>query len=382
MRVSQFVWTAASGWVPALPVAAPGAAPVQLLLVFGSGALLRRADLTEALGAAFPGSARVGCSTAGEVSDVLVRDDSLVATAIHFERCTVEVAAVDPADAADEAAAVAGIARTLVRPCLRHVLALCDGLKVNGSAFAHALQAALPSEVCATGGLAADGDRFAETLVWCAGAARPALAVAVGIYGEALRVGYGSLGGWDRFGPARRITKSRGNVLFELDGQSALELYKTYLGDHARGLPGSALLFPLVLDDPGQPDQAGLVRTVLGVDEAAGSLTFAGDMPQGAHARLMKANVDRLVDGASEAAGASGRRLDGMSAELALLVSCVGRRLVMRQRTEEELEAVRHVLPRAVLAGFYSYGELCPQGTLANCELHNQTMTITTLAEA
>lgn len=377
MRIDQYLWTPAAGWSPALPASD---SPAQLVLLFGSGALLRRSDPMDALRAAFPTATCVGCSTAGEVAGTAVLDDSLVATAVQFERCTVQSVVVPVEAGSDGAEAARRVAQALVRPGLRHVLALCDGLLVNGSAFAHALRAALPADVCATGGLAADGDRFNETLVCHDGAARPALVVAVGFYGEALRVGYGSLGGWDSFGPARRVTRSSGKVLFELDGESALALYKTYLGEHSRGLPGSALHFPLLLEDAdGGP---GLVRAVLAVDETAGSLTFAGDIPEGAQARLMKANFDRLIDGASGAAGASMRRLNGTEAGLALLVSCVARRLVLRQRIEEELEAVREVLPHAALAGFYSYGELCPQGSVGSCELHNQTMTITTFAEA
>lgn len=376
MQITQFLWTAGTGWSPALP---PGDANVQLVLLFGGGARLRNEEAMAALVAAFPQGHIAGCSTAGEVAATSVHDDTLVATAVRFEHCSVDSVDVALAPGDNGAKAAGRVARALVRPGLRHVLALCDGLAVNGSAFAHALRAALPPDVCATGGLAADGDRFSETLVCHGGQVGPARVVAVGLYGEALRVGYGSLGGWDSFGPMRQVTRSRGNVLFELDGQSALGLYRTYLGEHAAGLPGSALMFPLLLDDPG--GGPGLVRTVLGLDEAAGSLTFAGDVPQGAQARLMKANVDRLIDGAHGAAGASLQRLDGASGGLALLVSCVGRRLVLKQRVEEELEAVREVLPQATLTGFYSYGELCPQGNAGSCELHNQTMTITTLAE-
>jgi hypothetical protein len=376
MQITQHLWTEGSGWTPALPA---GGAPAQLVLLFGSGQQLRHAQRQADIGRAFPSAIRIGCSTAGEVAGTRVHDDTLVATAVHFEHCSVDSVDVPVAPDDDGAEAAQEVARALVRPGLRHVLTLCDGLAVNGSAFAHALRAALPAEVCATGGLAADGDRFAETLVCHDGQVRSARIVAVGLYGAALRVGYGSLGGWDPFGPVRHVTRSRGKELFELDGESALALYKTYLGEHARGLPGSALLFPLLLDDPdGGP---GLVRAVLGVDEAAGSLSFAGDIPEGAQARLMRANFDRLIDGASGAAGASLQHLDGRQAGLALLVSCVGRRLVLRQRIEEEVEAVREVLPHAVLTGFYSYGELCPQGEVGRCELHNQTMTITTLSE-
>jgi hypothetical protein len=204
--------------------------------------------------------------------------------------------------------------------------------------------------------------------------------IAVGFYGERLRIGYASLGGWDPFGPERRITRSAGNVLYELDGRSALALYKLYLGDHAAKLPASGLLFPLsVRETAGAP---GVVRTILAVDEETSTLTFAGDMPQGALAQLMKANFDRLIDGAVGAARTSYEAVGGSSPDLALLISCVGRKMVLKQRVEEEVEGVRDVLgERTVLAGFYSYGEISPFTPDARCELHNQTMTITTFAE-
>jgi hypothetical protein len=125
-----------------------------------------------------------------------------------------------------------------------------------------------------------------------------------------------------------------------------------------------------------------VVRTILGVDEVARTLTFAGDIPSGYRARLMRANTERLVDGAFEAARTSMAGMQGESAQLALLISCVGRKLVLKQRTEEEVEAVQEVVGReATLSGFYSYGEIAPFVPGARAEMHNQTMTVTTLAE-
>jgi len=105
------------------------------------------------------------------------------------------------------------------------------------------------------------------------------------------------------------------------------------------------------------------------------------DLPEGALARFMKANFNRLVDGAYGAAKTS-TEIGGSAPDLAILISCVGRKLVLQQMVEDEVESVREVLgERAVLTGFYSYGEICPSAPNASCDLHNQTMTITTLSE-
>jgi hypothetical protein len=125
------------------------------------------------------------------------------------------------------------------------------------------------------------------------------------------------------------------------------------------------------------------VRAILGIDRERQSMTFAGDIPEGSYARLMKANFDRLIDGAVNAAQCGYRALGDVPPQLAILISCVGRKLVLKQRIEEEVEGAREVLgPDAVFAGFYSYGEISPFTPGAKCELHNQTMTITTFAES
>jgi len=344
------------------------------LLVFGATHLLRGSGPYAEACAAFPGAFRFGCSTAGDIFGTQVSDDSLVVTAVRF--AATRIAGVSTSGLEDSFGAGERLAGELDPDGLVHVFVLTDGVHVNGSTLVRGLAGGLPRGVTVTGGLAGDGSRFRETLVVCGGEPAAGTAAALGFYGSGLRVGYSSLGGWDAFGPERLITRSLGNVLYELDGRSALELYKTYLGPHAADLPASALLFPLSLRT-----EAGdtLVRTVLGVSEEESSMTFAGDMPMGTYARFMRANFDRLIDGA---AGAARTSCDRFSPELALLVSCVGRKLVLGQRVEDEVEGVREVLGAgAVLAGFYSYGEISPLMPSARCELHNQTMTITTLAE-
>lgn len=378
MEIEQSRWTDSRGWEPHAPgnLEAP-----QLVLIFGAPEQLRRPDLLDTITGAWPGADLFGCSTAGDISGTQVSDDSVVVTAVRFDHTSVRGACTRIDGPQDSLAAGESLARTLLGDGLVHVFVLSDGLHVNGSALVQGIASQLPPEVTVTGGLSGDGPRFQETLVLWNGAPEPRTIAAVGFYGSRLRIGYASLGGWDPFGPERLITRSEGNVLYELDGRSALDLYKTYLGPHARELPASGLLFPLSIRT--EIGDTPVVRTILSADENDQSMTFAGDLPIGSYARFMKANFDRLIDGAVGAARTSHEAVGTSSPDLALLVSCVGRKLVLGQRVEEEVEGVREVLgERTILAGFYSYGEISPFTPTARCELHNQTMTITTLAES
>lgn len=387
MRVTQSNWSRSRGWVPCRPTAS--AEPPQLVLMFGARELLGAGALLAELHAAYPDAHIAGCSTAGEIAGTQVLDDTVVVTTLHFGATQIQGACVAVDDITHSAATGAALVAQLPaevpsqdggRDPLVHVLVFSNGLQVNGSELVRGLVGALPRGVSATGGMAGDGARFGETLIISDGKLASRAVGVVGFYSSRLRVGYGCLGGWDSFGPDRLITRSAGNVLYELDGQSALGLYKKYLGDQAAGLPATGLLFPLSLRTHAGGDP--VVRAILAVDEHEQSLTFAGDVPEGSYARLMKANFDRLIDGAVSAATIGHAAMRGANPEVAILISCVGRKLVLKQRIEEEVEGVRDVLGAdTVLAGFYSYGEISPFTPGANCELHNQTMTITAFAE-
>ena len=387
MQIEQTRWHADHGWKPH-PPGTLGQAP-QLVLAFGSTSVLKRGELIDQLRSAYAEAHILGCSTAGEISGTRVTDDTLAVTAVRFEHTRLHGSQIRVDSTEDSYTAGQELAQSLPAEGLVHALVISEGINVNGSDLVRGLTQHLPADVTVTGGLSADGERFGETLVFFDGEPQPDSIAIVGFYGTRLAVGYASLGGWDPFGPIRLITRSQGQVLYELDGKSALELYKAYLGEHARDLPASALLFPLSLQTDDDTDP--VVRTILGIDENDQSMTFAGDMPTGAYARFMKANFDRLIDGAQGAArnslapGVAGDRATGgvsESPELALLISCVGRKLVLKQRIEEEVEGVREVLGNdTVLAGFYSNGEISPFTPSARCQLHNQTMTITTFLE-
>jgi hypothetical protein len=376
MDLSMLTWDPLRGWSEPLP--APGSGD-SLVLVFGGSvqAEQRRPlrDLTEA----YPTSVMLGCSTSGQIMGAGLRDDAWVVSVATFENIRLRKAEADISGESGSLNAGRAIGKQLAGPDLRGVMVLSEGLNVNGSELVRGILAELGPDVMVTGGLAGDGDRFERTWVVDGQELRSQRVVAVGFYGEHVRMGSGSQGGWAIFGPERMVTRSSGNVLYELDGHPALGLYKRYLGDLASELPASALLFPLAIRASSDAEQ--LVRTVLSIDEADQSMTFAGDVPEGCQAQLMRSSADRLVDGAASAAAMSCRDMRPGCPSLSVAISCVGRRLVLGERTDEELEAaVNSLFSGSRLIGFYSYGEIAPSLEGAS-DLHNQTMTVTTIAE-
>jgi hypothetical protein len=353
-----------------------------LVLVFGAVGLLDAPGTFERLTAAFPGAALAGCSTAGEITAKGVSDGTCVVTAVRFD--TVNHRVVDAALPGMAASETAGreIGRALAAPGLSAILLFGKGVDVNGSALIEGVMAEVGTAVPISGGLAGDGGAFARTLTVTPSGILPDRVVAVGLYGDGLKIGHGSFGGWSAFGPPRKVTRSEGNVLFELDGLPALNLYREYLGEYAKDLPASGLLFPFEMLDEGHAS-VGLIRTILAVDDATGSLVLAGDIDPSGYLRLMHASTDNLVDGAETAAKRIRDTLGGDVGEgFGVLVSCVGRKLVMGDAVDDEVEAVAEVLGRATkLTGFYSYGEIAPFSSTTACKLHNQTMTVTFLGE-
>jgi hypothetical protein len=352
----------------------------QWILAFGDRQLIASEKLQSELKNAFPSAEIVGCTTSGEIQGIELKDESISLTALTFDESTVKVVDASMSDFSNAVELGEKLVKELTKDGLIHIFVLSDGQLVNGTELVEGMSLALPDGVKATGGLAGDGDRFTQTQVWHNQRIESGLVVLVGLYGDKLRVGHGHLGGWKAFGPERIISKSNKNVLYEFDGKPALELYKTLLGDYANDLPASALLFPIAMK---QSDQQGtLVRIVLSIDESKNSMTFAGNMPEGAVCQLMRANYENLLDGANGAASSAMHNIKNISAQLAILISCIGRRLVLDQRVEEELEMVAEVLsPECVMTGFYSYGEISPSESMGACSLHNQTMTITLISE-
>ncbi|MFM2230869.1 MAG: hypothetical protein RL607_2127 [Bacteroidota bacterium] len=355
------------------------ATQVQLAMVFGQRTLLEEVPSFAAVRALYPNALVVTCSSSGQISDQMNLESEIVVTAVQFEKTKLKSVVYDVLNGDSIQQLGEKVHQELAANDLKAILVLSEGTNVNGSELIQELEGQTQGKIPFFGGLAGDEYSFEKTIVGLNAEASPGKIVAVGFYGDAIEFGFASEGGWADFGPEREVTVSDKNVLYKIGDRYALDLYKEYLGKYADELPGSALYFPLSMKET--PESEPVVRTILSIDETHKSMTFAGNIPVGAHVRFMRGNLDRLVD-AAEAAASQIRKTLPNQPQLAFLVSCVGRRIVLAERVLEELEVIKNTLGKeTVLFGFYSYGEISPNKHKLGCELHNQTMTIATLFE-
>lgn len=351
----------------------------QWILVFGSSHLICQSELFDQIRKLYPKGYIMGCSSAGEIYSGNVADDTLIVSAVFLEKSSVVFSAIDLQSNDDYHLVGKKIMESLSKEALKHAFVLCEGLNINGSQLVEGMRENNPTHLPITGGLSGDGADFKKTYVLANDYAKSDQIVVAAFYGDII-TGCASMGGWDTFGVERIVTKAENNVLYEMDGKPVLDLYKEYLGDKADELPASALLFPLSIRERGSGYS--YVRTILGVDEEKKTLTFAGDIPVNAYCRLMKANTNNLIDGSRQAIELSHEMIGEKPADLAILISCIGRKLVLKQLVDEEVQVVKeHLGSDTIISGFYSYGEISPYKKDTSCELHNQTMTITLLSE-
>lgn len=351
-----------------------------LVLAFGERVYLEKTTPFQKLKSLYPKAQIVICSTSGQISNTNLVENNLVATAIAFDKTAIKVSEIDILANSDITVLGNTIKNDLYSEDLKSILVISEGSYVNGTELINELILQTKESIPIFGGLAGDEYNFEKTIVGLNKDASSGKIVAIGFYGNAIHFGFGSEGGWSDFGPEREVTHSDKNVLFKIGDRFALDLYKEYLGKYAEELPASSLYFPLSMKE--NINSEPIVRTILSIDEENKSMTFAGNIPIGATVRLMKGNFDKLID-ASYNAAANIHEEQIHEPELALLVSCVGRKIVLGDRIEEEIDVVKEVFgDKMLVCGFYSYGEISPTLHKVACELHNQTMTITTIYES
>lgn len=351
-----------------------------LVLVFGNRYLLEKEEIITEIRKEFPYEHLVFGSSSGEIMGANVNDNSVTITAIDFDKSSFVIQTENVLNHNKNANELGEVLYDkMPKVGLKHLFVLSEGSFVNGSSLIKGLETKIEETISITGGMCGDDARFEKTIASYKENPKEGEVILIGFYGETLEISFASFGGWIPFGPERIITKSEGNVLYEIDDQPALNLYKNYLGEKANELPQASLLYPLNVTPEGKKEP--VVRTILGIDNDNQSMILAGDVPKGSIVQLMMASVDGIADGALKAAEIAMKERKELP-QVAILVSCIGRKLVMNQRVEEEIEQVQEIIGSDVaVTGFYSYGEMAPFNGESSCELHNQTMTLTLISE-
>jgi hypothetical protein len=353
-----------------------------LVLVFGNRYLLESNKIYQEIKEIFNDGEIVFGSSAGDISSHSVDDDGITITAIEFEKSSFAIKTVNLKDDnqfVNSYEAGYALIQQFDKENLKYVLVISDGSVINGSQLANGMNKVTNNDILITGALCSDAARFEKTICSYNENPKSGEIVAIGLYGEHLEISFAINDGWTPFGPERIVTKSKDNILYELDHKPALDLYKKYLGEKSKELPAAALLFPLKVKSSNE--QESIVRTILNINEKDNSMILAGDIAENSTVQLMMTNVDSIINAAEIAANKANHQRE-KSPELAILVSCIGRKLVLDQRVEEEVDEVVEVVGnKTTICGLYSYGEIAPFNGENNCQLHNQTMTITLISE-
>lgn len=350
-----------------------------LVLVFAKRKTFETYKPYENLKKIYPSAIIVSASSSGQISNNDKIEFGIVVTAIAFQKTKIKATQIDITPEGQLVNLKNKIQYELIEDDLKGLLIMSEGTFVNGSELIRELREHTNCQVPIFGGLAGDDFKFKKTIVGLNENPKIGKIVLVGFYGDSINFEFASKGGWDNFGPEREVTLSNKNVLYKIGDRYALDLYKEYLGKYANELPSSSLYFPLSLKET--PDSESVIRTILSINEVNKSMTFAGNIPQGAYVRLMKGNLDRLIKASHDAALQCSTH-SFKTCQLAVLISCVGRRVVLGNRTEEEIEVVREVFgDNIIFSGFYSYGEISPSSNNLGCELYNYSMTIVKIFE-
>jgi len=255
------------------------------LVFFGKDQSLLQQQLN-LLSDKFPKGSFVGCSSAGHVAAGLVYDHEIVLTFIIFSKVNFLVSIFE--NLCPDQSEMIGLKIAKSIPENHHsALVLSEGLNVNGSRLVEGLKKER-SDVNYFGGLSGDGYDFKETFVLKDRNLYNNSIILVS-FDQNLKVKSSVGGGWSTFGIERVVTKSKNNIVYEIDQKAAIDLYDDFLGEKKVLLPSYGLHFPIFLESEK------IVRTLLAVDRENKSLTFAGDVPEMSKIKLMRSSPESLI---------------------------------------------------------------------------------------
>jgi hypothetical protein len=322
----------------------------------------------------------VGCSSDGEISSDGLSSGSVVLGGIASDQ--VEFTTAVARDLSHRQTAAGTDLAAQLAPGTSYVQLFSDGLTGDGCALLAGMASELGDLIPIAGGTAGDSGRFEQTWQFAGNQVLTDAAVAIGFSGD-FHLGTGIRSGWSPIGLPKKVTRASGNTLYELNGEPALRVFERFLGRHAEKLPSIGVEYPLGLlgtwGDVGEQDYF-LLRATMSVNREDGSITFAGEVPEGAMVSLTCGDTASILEASQKAASLALADLGDHSPALIFCYSCMARKIVLGRRTHEEIDRIRTAIgPEVPILGFYSYGEYCRIRCGSPSYLHNETATVSVI---
>jgi hypothetical protein len=322
----------------------------------------------------------IGCSTSGEISSSGLSINSAVLGGIASDCLDFEIVTVQGLKKDSEAAGRQLAESFSSTPRLLQIFS--DGLTGNGCAILRGIANVFGDSVPVNGGAAGDNGEFVKTLQFCRDRVYSDAVCGIAFYGD-FRLGIGVQSGWAPIGLSKQVTRACGNIVFELNGEPALDVYERFLGQHAKKLPAIGVEYPLgFLKSSADKNQADhyILRATMSVDRAKRSILFAGEIPEGAIVNMTCGDKTSILEAAGTAAREAISGIGNATPEIIFCYSCMARKIVLGRRTEEEITRIRAEFDsRIPMIGFYTYGEFCPVGRKSSNYMHNETVTLSVL---
>jgi len=307
----------------------------------------------------------IGSSTDGEIIDGEVTNNQIILNFNIFENTQIETILLKKSTNSYKLGQE--LATKLITSNTKLIITFADALNVNGEEYIKGIQSI--SNVFIAGGLAGDNGLFKETFVFNEKEIITNGCVGVSLNSDTLKVSNEFGFNWEGIGKIMHITKSKGNIVYEIDGKTPVEIYRHYFGeDVAKDVVKIGVEFPLII----KKDNISIARAVVGQNDD-GSLIFAGNINTGEKVQFGYGNIESIL----QKDEILFQNLKNFDIESIFIYSCMARRRFLGKMIESEVKPFSKI---ATVSGFFTYGEFF---TFNNKnQFFNQTMTVLLLSES
>lgn len=312
-----------------------------------------------------PNSILIGATSRGEIIDGEVLDEKIIINFTDFQHTNLKLTILK--NIKNSAELGKRFSKEADTKDLKAVITFACGLEFNGDEFLQNVSFS-NDDVVIAGGVAGSIDTHQSSFIFTKDEIIENGIVSVSLSSKVLNVYNDYSFNWQKVGKRLKITKAKGNRVYEIDGKKAVDVFSYYLGerifrDYFEQI-GSE--FSLMIDRHG----VNIARSIMS-EHKDGSLTFSGNFKDGDDVYFAFGNVKDILKKSFKIA----KNIQNHPVEAIFVYSCVARKMFLKEDINCETMPLGQIAPTC---GFFTHGEFF---TAKNNEFLNQTMTVLTLSE-